>query len=67
MLSVEKLAILQPEIGHTFVLNASNYEDNITKGYEPKLQVQYVEKNEYILGMGIEYNCIDTYGLDDEY
>jgi len=47
MLGIEKFAVLKLEIGHTFGLNYSNKDDNITKAYEPELQVQYMEKNVY--------------------
>ena len=50
MLDVEKLAILHPEMDHTFVLNASNAEDIITKDYQSKFQVQDPKINECILG-----------------
>lgn len=49
MLSVEKFAILKPAMGHIFDLDYSNEDDNITKGYEPKLQVLYIEKKNVFL------------------
>jgi len=58
MLAVEKLAILHPEIEHTFVLNASNAEDIITKDYLPKFQVQDLKINECILGTPLANNGI---------
>ena len=61
MLDVKKFAILKLKMGHTFGLkNYSNEDDNITKSYEPKLQVQYMEKNEYIPGMDLANNGLDT-------
>ena len=58
MLDVEKLAILHPEMDHTFVLNASNAEDIITKDYQSKFQVQDPKINECIFGTVLGKNGI---------
>ncbi|MFB5600107.1 MAG: hypothetical protein ACE5SW_07785 [Nitrososphaeraceae archaeon] len=51
MLDVEKFIILKPEVGHIFDLEYSNDNDNdnITKGFEPKSQVLYIEKKNVFL------------------
>lgn len=66
MFVAENFTILQPEIGHTFGLNYSN-DNNIRKNSEPILQVQHMRKNEYILGIGLENDCVDRDWCDDEY
>lgn len=58
MLIVEKLAILHPEMDNTFVLNAFNAEDIITKDYQSKLQIHDPKINECILGTVLGKNGI---------
>jgi hypothetical protein len=66
MLGVEKFTVLKPEMGHTFYLNYSNEDENITKDYEPKLQVQYMEKL-CVLGIAFANSGVNKYWMDDYY